>query len=137
MTGPRVAISLAVQVATDFVQILILRAHAVLAVLQHTLLVGIEALTGQNSFRRVVQVAAEVAAVEQTSRLQRLQERVEVLLAACRPGDFAAAERRRHDERAGIAAVLQRVVPHAEIVADLMGDDEDALEMFSLVDRAR
>lgn len=49
MTRPRVSISLTVQISANFIQILILRPRAVFSVLQHALLVRIEAFAWKNA----------------------------------------------------------------------------------------
>lgn len=69
MRRPRVPIPLAVQIAANVRHVLGLRADTVLAVLEHALLVGVEALPGQFAFDVVVQVGRHVATIEETHRL--------------------------------------------------------------------
>lgn len=69
MRRPRVPIALAVQIAANVRHVLGLRADAVLAVLEHALLVGVEPFPGQFAFDVVVQVGRHVATIEEANRL--------------------------------------------------------------------
>lgn len=94
MTRPRVPIPLAVQVPADLAEVLIFGPHAVLAILQHALLIGIEPLARQNPLSRVIEIASEMPAVEETRRLRSPQKSIQIFFAALRPGGFAASQGR-------------------------------------------
>lgn len=79
MRGPGESLSLAVQIVANIRLALCARPHRTLSILQHALLIGIEAFAWQHALSGVIQMRLELSTIEETLSLALTGEREEAI----------------------------------------------------------